>query len=823
VQPQRPGFEDRWAAASGQLPPTGTERAMRLSTRLILLVLGCLLPVLTAQIYSQIALHGARKDQLGSIALRQAAMANDDLGALVRGVGQLATVLTQFPDVMAVQPGCGGRLNALHANLPQYVFLGLYDAEGALLCGSSGAPATWTPQDKPWLARVFEEKAAEAGSLSRLETTGSTFLPIGAGVVSSDMDGGRAILIAGLDTDWFARHLDGAQASYLRPVPHADLMIVERNGAIIGRLSGGPDNDLSSLPAWLKPLISRPVSGVETLTDPDGNVYLVAFVPMTAEPFGIATIETLAMPEVTADIDRATVHDVMVLAFAAATALGLAWIAGRRFIYAPTEALLQAAKRWRQGDLNARAEAGDPGSEFTALAQSFNAMAAGLQVREIERELQATALEARVEERTQALSDSNNRLQVEIAGREKTEAALHQAQKLQAVGQLAGGIAHDFNNMLATVLGNLELMERRFAQTDKSWTDTDRERMMRLVGRASGAVQRGSRLTSRLLAFSRRQQLSPRSTDINVLLGDVITLASSTLGSRIKITAQLDERLYAAMVDPSQVEAAMLNLCLNARDAMPEGGAVSIRSDNICSTTASQDDEEQRLQPGDYVRIRVSDTGCGMTQDVKARAFDPFFTTKGPAGTGLGLSQVYGMARQSGGDVTIQTKPGEGTQVSLYLPRAPETGDAVRGHPAEGLARTGAGELALLVDDDHEVRQVTAEMLRHLGFKVVEADSGERALGLIETLKPAPSLFLLDYAMPGMNGLQLAQLLRARGITAPIALVTGYAELSEDDLAAGSFCGVLHKPFTLQELQGLVVRHCRAIDAHRTEVVSNLV
>jgi signal transduction histidine kinase/CheY-like chemotaxis protein len=797
---------------------------VRLSTRLTLLVLGCLLPVLTAQIYSQISLHAARKDQLASIALRQAATANDDLGGLIRDVGQLAVVLTQFPDVTSARPGCADRLNALHTNLPHFRFLGLYDANGTLLCGSSGAPDTWTPGDRQWIASVYQGDLAEAGFLIRPGSASRTFLPIGASVVSPDIAGGRAVLVAGLDTDWFGLHLDGAQTSYLRPVPHADLMIVDRSGAIIGRLSGGPNDDRSSLPPWLMPLLTRPANGVETLTDADGEKYLASFVPTTAEPLGIATIETLAMPDVTADVDRSTLHDVLVLGFAAITALVLAWIAGRRFIYTPTEALLHAAKRWRQGDLNARAEVGEPGSEFTALAQSFNAMAAGLQVREIERELQASALEARVDERTRALSESNNRLQVEIAGREKTEAALHQAQKLQAVGQLAGGIAHDFNNMLATVLGNLELMERRFSQTEKAWSETDGERMLRLVGRASTAVQRGSRLTSRLLAFSRRQQLSPRSTDVNGLLRDVITLAASTLGSRIKMTSELDDDLYAAMVDPSQVEAAMLNLCLNARDAMPNGGFVSIRTDNTSDVLASREDGDQRLPPGDYVRIRIADTGCGMAPDVKARAFDPFFTTKGPSGTGLGLSQVYGMARQSGGDVTIRSSLGEGTQICLYLPRAPDANIQSSHRPETVTGRPVAENLvALLVDDDHEVRQVTAEMLRHLGFTVAEAEGGEQALALVGTLRPAASLILLDYAMPAMNGLQLAQSLRARGISAPMALVTGYAELSEDELAAGSFCGVLHKPFTIQELQSLVIRHARAIDEERAEAMSNLV
>ena len=260
------------------------------------------------------------------------------------------------------------------------------------------------------------------------------------------------------------------------------------------------------IPAWLRPLINREDQGVETIVDPNGHTIIAAYVP-NAPPTGLTVIDALVLPDLTADIDQATYQDLLVIGGAALVALILAWVAGRRFIYQPTEALLRAARKWREGDLGARAKLTDAGSEFAALAQSFNAMAAGLQAREMERRMQSSFLEAQVAERTRELSESNNRLQVEIAGREKTEAALHQAQKLQAVGQLAGGIAHDFNNMLATVLGNLELMERRVSQAGDHWTEPDTDRLQRLIERATGAVTRGGQLTSRLLAFSRRQQL----------------------------------------------------------------------------------------------------------------------------------------------------------------------------------------------------------------------------------------------------------------------------------------------------------------------------
>jgi CheY-like chemotaxis protein len=268
------------------------------------------------------------------------------------------------------------------------------------------------------------------------------------------------------------------------------------------------------------------------------------------------------------------------------------------------------------------------------------------------------------------------------------------------------------------------------------------------------------------------------------------------------------------MVDPSQVESAILNLCLNARDAMQDGGRLTIRTSNLM-VPAGQSGGDSQLPPGAYVQVCILDTGTGMSPEVKARAFDPFFTTKGPgAGSGLGLSQVQGMARQAGGSVSIDSTPGKGTRVTLCLPRAVANEDAgtTTGENRVDLPKHGAaGELILVVDDDNAVRQVTVEMARDLGCDVAQASGGEQALALVEKL--TPKLILLDYAMPGMNGLQLARALRERGLTAPIALVTGYAELSETDVAAAELGGLLRKPFTIRELQGLLTQLRAAADA----------
>jgi signal transduction histidine kinase/ActR/RegA family two-component response regulator len=784
---------------------------MKLSTRLVLLILGCLLPILTAQIYSQVNLFAERHEQLDGLVLRQAELANADMASIVDGVHQLGALVAQLPSVRESDDRCSQRLTALRQSLTQYRFLALFSpADGSLLCASDGTPAGLSAARPPWMTGLLETEDMSVGRLVPDSAQSGRFVPIAVRMRPLGAGDRPEVLVAGLDLDWLEKHLEAARVDHTPAMSRAALIIADRDGNVLGRVPDSADWAGRPVPEWLRPLIDRQTQGVETVVDPYGHTVIAAYVPDALPPSGLTVIDALVLPDLTADIGHATYQDLLVIGGAAIVALLLAWIAGRRFIYQPTEALLQAARRWREGDLNARAKLTDAGSEFEALAQSFNAMAAGLQAREMERRMQSSFLEAQVAERTRELSESNNRLQVEIAGREKTEAALHQAQKLQAVGQLAGGIAHDFNNMLATVLGNLELMERRVSQAGGTWTESDTDRLLRLIERATGAVTRGGQLTSRLLAFSRRQPLTARATDVNALLGELITLASSTLGRRVQVVSELADDLWPAMVDPSQVEAAILNLCLNARDAMPEGGRLTIHTMNVTIEPGSGKQADNELSPGGYIQVCISDTGTGMTAEVKARAFDPFFTTKGPgAGSGLGLSQVYGMARQSGGNVVIDSTPDEGTRVMLSLPRAVtiEGSDTAEdsGHPE--LPRPGTrNELVLVVDDDTAVRQVTAEMAHDLGCQVVQATGGEQALALVGQLPRPPDIILLDYAMPQMNGLQLAQALRQRGLTAPIALVTGYAELSEGDIAAEQLGGLLRKPFTIRELQAMLTQ-----------------
>lgn len=770
---------------------------MRLSSRLLLLVLGCLVPLVAAQVYTQLSLYEQRQAQLGDLALRQAELANDDLSNIVVAATQFAALVADFPEVQAAGPGCSDRLATAQRNLPAYRFVAVADPTGHLVCTSiSALPAGQAPT---WAAALLAQSDRAIGDYTTAPGIDGAFLPIVARRLRGDLT-----IIAALDLRWLSRHLQAIRLEHTPLLTNSSFMLTDHRGTIIARFPSSEQWTGHPMPNVLMPLTNRPQPGVAMVTDPDGRQLLAAYIPDTMPPAGISAIETLPLSDLMAETERAIWRNMILVAGAAMVALILAWLAGRRFIFRPTAALIAAAERWGRGDLQARADTGRTGGEFATLARAFNAMASSLQTRAQEQRRQAQLLESQVAERSQELSENNNRLQVEIAEREKTEAALHQAQKLQAVGQLAGGIAHDFNNMLATILGSLELMERRVAQSAQHWTEADADRLHTLIERATGAVQRSAQLTSGLLAFSRRQRSAARPTDVNRLIVELVTLASSTLGRRIRLVTELAEALWPALVDPSQVEAAILNLCLNARDAMADGGTLTIRTSHTTLLSPAGPDDPA---PGPYVCVAICDTGVGMTPEVQRRAFDPFFTTKGASGSGLGLSQVLGTVRQAGGAVRLHSTPGEGTEVTLLLPRAATEACSTQDvRSAEKGRNRLPAMVVLVVDDDNAVRQVTVEMLRDLGCEVLQAQGGAEALSLLAGLSSTPNLILVDYAMPGMTGLQLARQLRERGLTVPIAMATGYAELADSEDGESPLDGLLRKPFTIQELQALMTR-----------------
>jgi signal transduction histidine kinase len=409
----------------------------------------------------------------------------------------------------------------------------------------------------------------------------------------------------------------------------------------------------------------------------------------------------------------------------------------------------------------------------------------------------ALGLEQAVEARTAELRHANNQLQAEMIERAAAEAQLRQVQKMEAVGQLTGGIAHDFNNMLAVVVGGLDLAKRKLH-------GPRREVEFHLDNAMEGAT-RAAALTRRLLAFARAEPLMPEAITPSELIEGMLELIDRAIGERIQVTTRFAETPWAVFADTTRLENAILNLAVNARDAMPEGGALTIAVDNIQAGDREIDD----LPAGDYVRVSVADTGAGISPENLERVFEPFFTTKPVGkGTGLGLSQMFGFARQSGGHAAIESTLGAGTTVSLFLPRhlanageaaaAPAARHDPEAVPAASAAHRGAR--ILVVEDDPRVARSTIGALEELGYHTLAAAGGAEALGLLGS-EPDIALVITDVMMPEMTGTELAAAIRPDWPDLPILFVTGYVGEAGDGLAGGE---VLRKPFTVAALAAAV-------------------
>jgi signal transduction histidine kinase/CheY-like chemotaxis protein len=376
-------------------------------------------------------------------------------------------------------------------------------------------------------------------------------------------------------------------------------------------------------------------------------------------------------------------------------------------------------------------------------------------------------LEARVDERTRE--------------HESALAQLHEAQKLETLGQLTGGVAHDFNNLLTPIIGSLDLLRRRAPPEDKSH---------RHIDMALQAASRAATLVQRLLAFARRQDLQPRSVDIVALLRGMEDLIGKSVGPMVEVAVDCPPELPPARIDPNQLELAILNLALNARDAMAGGGRLSI------SARAERVGAGQPLAPGEYLRVAISDTGVGMDSVTLGHAVEPFFSTKGVGrGTGLGLSMVHGLCAQLGGTLHLRSKPGEGTTAEMWLPAATEPVGREETDPSPLVVARRAATI-LLVDDEDIVRRATADMLADIGYSIVEAASGAEALKLVRD-GAAFDIVVSDYLMPGMNGVDLIRHLRQLAPGLPAMLISGYSTIAE---GSGSELPRLAKPFRQADL-----------------------
>jgi signal transduction histidine kinase len=376
--------------------------------------------------------------------------------------------------------------------------------------------------------------------------------------------------------------------------------------------------------------------------------------------------------------------------------------------------------------------------------------------------------------------------------RREAEDMLRQSQKMEAMGQLTGGVAHDFNNLLTIISGNLEIAEGSL----HSWGDATRELLTRVIANAANGAQRAAMLTQRLLAFARRQPLDPRLTNVNQLLAGMSDFFRRTVGENIDLEVVGGAGLWQVEVDPGQMEASILNLVVNAKDAMAGKGKLTIETSNAF-IDESYSQQNADIPVGQYVQLAVTDNGCGMSRDVQEKAFDPFFTSKQPGqGTGLGLSQVYGFVKQSGGHVKIYSEVGEGTTIKIYLPRSDVTAGAVRESNLPVVGSRGS-ETILVVEDEAEVRSYLVETLQDLNYRVREAPDGATALAQFDSDPFRIDLLLTDIVMPGINGRQLADELHYRQPDLRVLFMTGYSRnaiVHQGRLDSG--VSLLQKPLT---------------------------
>jgi signal transduction histidine kinase len=472
-----------------------------------------------------------------------------------------------------------------------------------------------------------------------------------------------------------------------------------------------------------------------------------------------------------------------------ALALALAYVLGGRIAGAIQKLADQAA---RLGRGEALVSGGVTIAEVDRVDTALVAAADELRKREQERDAALRQLKELSQSLEHTVDERTRELTAEMKRRATTEDALRQSQKMEAIGQLTGGIAHDFNNMLAVVMGSLDLAKRHLARgTGK---------IDRYIDNALDGAQRAAALTQRLLAFARQQPLSPKPIDANKLVAGMSELLRGSLGETIRLETVLAAGLWHGHADPNQLESAILNLAVNARDAMPEGGKLTIETANAHFDDAYAVREHMRA--GQYVMIAVTDTGEGMQTDVMARAFDPFFTTKkSGSGTGLGLSQVYGFVKQSGGHVKIYTEPNQGTSVKIYLPRFTGS-DAADAHDSgEPVPTPNDGSITVLVvEDDSDVRRQSIEALQELGYSTLEADGGASALRLLDDGRHVDLMFT-DVVMPDMNGRKLADAALARRPDLKILFTTGYTKNAiVHNAVLDQGVHLIGKPFTLDQL-----------------------
>lgn len=713
-----------------------------LLSRLFVLVAAAMLPAIAIQTYNEIDLRRTRKVEVQDEALGLARLAAAEQQQIVQGVHQALIALSELPAIKAKDvQGCNAYLSRIKQRYPEFIVFIVYDMNANSFCDSADEHMSFSAAGRAYFANAVKTGKFTVGEFAIGRGTGLKILQFALPFYDDEHRMG-GVVIASLSLDWLADYIakKGVPAG-------AALAITDRNGICLARY---PDNALyvgKKLPAGKDPMLAN--GTVVDMVSIDGTQRILGFASVGQDllvSFGLGRAQTFTK------IEHRTQRDVLFIVVGALIILIMTAWGAQWFIQRPFAQLVDAANRWRVGDFGQRVDI--PGnSEIARVATAFNAMADALKHREHE------------------LSEAREQF--------------HQSQKMESVGQLTGGIAHDFNNLLTVVSANLELIE--------AGGDIDKARHFAAAARR--AVDRGAKLTAQLLAFSRRQVLNPKPVNANQLVSEFQGIIRKAVGESCRVKVWTREGLWLCHVDPARLETALLNLALNARDAMPNGGVLEIEMKNIVVTEGAV----AGCLPGSYVRLSVRDFGFGMSPEVRDRVFEPFFTTKEVGkGTGLGLSMVYGFVRQSGGHVAIESAVGKGTTVVLYLPRAAQKPDVEmedvqpRGFPA-------GSERILVVEDNDDLLDLTSAMLSKSGYQVRCARNGTEALRILQSEEF--DLVLSDVVMPnGVNGIEVAREARRLNKRVKVLLASGYAgDVLERHQAVEEF-PIIDKPFRMSDL-----------------------
>jgi signal transduction histidine kinase/ActR/RegA family two-component response regulator len=722
----------------------------RLLTRLLLVMSVAMLPALGFQIYTENEAHRVRAQLVRDEALSLLRQVSGEQYRIIEGAEQVLNAIVGAPAVQDNEPErCHRMLANLVAQSPRYNNAYIADLEGRIPCASNQADLLVTIADRPYFRTALESEDFVIGEYTIGRGSGLPAIHIARRITNRD---GKVAGVAALalSIDWLAE-----QVGHLNLPPGAIVTITDRNDTILVRRPGQARFSGIRASAESRLLLDGTVIGVAEMKSLDkGRPVIVAFSPLAVDPKGLSIRVALDREITFAALARANWIGPVLIVLGIILALVTAALLGVRLIGRPINQLVGAAENWRGGNLASRTGLAGQNSEFGRLGTALDGMAVALAERETELRRLNTDLEKRVGE--------------EVAAREAAQARAEQAERMQALGQLAGGVAHDFNNVLQAVEGAVLLIERE---------SKGRERTNRLVRLALEATARGASVTRRLLAFGRRGDLRAAAIDTDALLAGLRELLAHTLGAGTEVSVVAEPGLPHMLADKGQLETALVNLATNARDAMPNGGALTLRA-AAERVEADAPAHPAGLAPGRYVRLTVADTGTGMDAATLLHVGEPFFTTKTMGeGTGLGVAMVKGFAAQSGGGVRIDSSPGQGTEVTLWLPQAEsETAAAAEPPAAPAVAprRPAAAARLLLVDDESLVRDVLAEQLEDEGFRILTASNGAEALALLDAGE-AVDLLVSDFSMPGMDGLALIHAAQQRRPCLPAVLLTGYS------------------------------------------------